>query len=179
MPRSKKKGLSSQLNRRISCLRPHFPILLLSRSFRVILRSSLATRCHWLLSVSISDSFLVSVPVSVFLALPLSLHVSPLVSVSVSLCLPFSLCHCIFFISFFGQRTRRGRSPVEHRRNLCVRPSVRPSFCPHPPLGPRRPTEPSHRLAQTSLSLGQAPLSLDPGLTEPGLGLRQPGLDLI
>ena len=95
----------------------------------------------------------------------------------------------------FGQRSRRGRSPVEHRGNLCVRPSVRPSvhlsFRP-PPLGLQRPAKPSHKLAQaplslgqTPLSLGQAPRSLDPrfkwhglGLTEPDPGLIEPGLGL-
>ena len=43
----------------------------------------------------------------------------------------------LFFFSSmyhaFGQRPQRGRSPVEHRGNLSVRPSVRPSPPqPHP-----------------------------------------------
>ena len=42
--------------------------------------------------------------------------------------------------AFFGQRPRRGRSPVEHRGNLSVRPYVRPPPSPilraSSPLGP-------------------------------------------
>ena len=37
-------------------------------------------------------------------------------------------------ILLFGQRPRRGRSPVEHRGNLSVRPSVRTSVRPSPPF---------------------------------------------
>ena len=42
--------------------------------------------------------------------------------------------------SLFGQRPRRGRSPVEHRGNLSVRPYVRPPPTPPSasyPLGPK------------------------------------------
>ena len=38
----------------------------------------------------------------------------------------------IFNRKLFGQRPRRGRSPVEHRGNLSVRPYVRPSVPPPP-----------------------------------------------
>ena len=75
----------------------------------------------------------------------------------------------------FGQRTRRGRSPVEHRGNLFVRTYVRPSVRPSPPLGPQMLAEPSQRLVQASLSLDQVPQSLNPGLTEPGSSLTEPG----
>ena len=43
----------------------------------------------------------------------------------------FSFFH--YHFSFFGQRTRRGRSPVEHRGNLSIRTYVRTSVRPSPP----------------------------------------------
>ena len=67
-------------------------------------------------------------------------------------------------IMLFGQRTRRGRSPVKHRGNLWVHTSIRQSVFLSPP-GPQKPAKPFQRL-------DQAPQSLDPGLTEPGSGLR-------
>ena len=38
-----------------------------------------------------------------------------------------SVCLSVHHTLLFGQRPRRGRSPVEHRGNLSVRTSVRPS----------------------------------------------------
>ena len=58
----------------------------------------------------------------------------------------------------FGQQIQRGRSPVEHRGNLCVRTFTRPSFL--PPQAPQR-------LAQAPQSLARA--------SEAGLGGQTDG----
>ena len=53
--------------------------------------------------------------------------------------------------TFFGQRPRRGRSPVEHRGTFVrssVRPSVRPFVCPPPQALSNQPSQPSNQSCQ-------------------------------